>query len=684
MSHCPSSAHNYQPFSQSQKISIGIVVDSAAHPQPYKECQLPNPHVPAENETSNAHNSTVKRNVYQGTLNSLCRVQQAHSLQSAQTEALLEHVVSRKSDVEKEGKMSATDRRSENLSSVHKHASVSVVGALQEQAYTETRSKETLRMNLRQILGTNPFSYDKVDDAKTLSLNCHEIMHEQNVIGDRHSKPRQNSDTIETDSENVSLTTKRPVTRSIARNKAPGARRSRDLKPMSLSCEKEANRDRTGGATKSSGIKPGDLVSIIGLKSTQPAMTVDGKPTPAKEVLSRSATRTPPPHSILNENIEVTVQNVNLNSPAVSEETKLQKSENPAAHEKSEHHESFGFQTLAPQYDCLDGPLLKMRKNALNSPMGLFPGNEKKQNVLQSPSKAGQSFLEDKFLSMSSSATENDSDSLDDTATPHERQTSAQGSSIKEEDDAANGLCTPVRGESDSTEEVSSMKRDIGLVEKPIFFRNKRRCCQDADFDDFSPAFTVPNAGEETDDIFMRAPEAYAEDGLARVISLLGLALEKVKSKMVLATNRRCLDILMSAAEEIHSQLQDAESQIQTDLGKLTRLETSKRKHIEIRIQEQQEQLVAVHEKFKDDIHKYLQDCRGAVEGLETQHVEVKGAIEKQKATHRKLLLQAEAAVENHIVDAQRKVMSVHKMGKRKMQQLKVTVGECLKDIVLG
>ncbi|KAK9747554.1 hypothetical protein RND81_02G000200 [Saponaria officinalis] len=685
MSHCPSSVHNCQPFSQSQKISIGIVVDSAAHPLPTNECELSNAHVPAEKETVHAQRSTVKHNVYQGTFSSSRRVQQTHFVQTAQNDALLEHGVGGKRDVDKEGKMSATDRRSESLSSVRKHASVPVIGVLPEQDNIKTRSKETLRMKLRQILGTHPFSYDKVDDAKTLNLSCHEIMQEQDVMGDHHSKPRQNSDTIETDSDNVSLTTKTPVTGSISRNKAPGAGRARNLKPKTLSCEKQAKQDRTGGATKSSGIKPGDLLPTTDLKNIQPVLTGDGKPTPVKELRLRSSTRTPPPHGFLNENIEVTMQDVNVNySPAISEKNQLLESKNPVAQEKSEQHESFGFETLAPQDDGSNGPLFKMRKKFLNSPTGLFPvNNDKKQHVLGSPSKAGQSILEVKFLPMSSSDTESDSISLDDTATPDERHTSAQGSSI-EEKDADNGLCTPVRGESDSTEEVSSMKREFGLVEKPTFSWNKRRRSQDAELDDFSPAFTIPKAGEETDDIFMEASEANADDGLARVLSLLGLALEKVKSKMALATNRRCLDILMSAAEEIHSQLQDVESQIQTDLGKLTCLETSKRKHLEIKLQEQQEQLMAVYEKFKEDIHKYLQECRGAVEGLETQHVEVKGTVEKQKASHRKLVLQAEAAVENHLVHAQQKIMSVQKTGKKKMQQLKVTVGECIKDVILG
>lgn len=50
------------------------------------------------------------------------------------------------------------------------------------------------------------------------------------------------------------------------------------------------------------------------------------------------------------------------------------------------------------------------------------------------------------------------------------------------------------------------------------------------------------------------------------MVSLLVLALRKVKSKMISVTNKKCSEILVSAAEEIHSHLRSVESQIQTDL----------------------------------------------------------------------------------------------------------------------
>jgi len=45
---------------------------------------------------------------------------------------------------------------------------------------------------------------------------------------------------------------------------------------------------------------------------------------------------------------------------------------------------------------------------------------------------------------------------------------------------------------------------------------------------------------------------------------------------------------------------------------------------------EQQKQLNLIHEKFKEDINQYLQDCRSTLEGMEAHHIELKGTVEKQ------------------------------------------------------
>ncbi|KAF2324989.1 hypothetical protein GH714_022097 [Hevea brasiliensis] len=115
------------------------------------------------------------------------------------------------------------------------------------------------------------------------------------------------------------------------------------------------------------------------------------------------------------------------------------------------------------------------------------------------------------------------------------------------------------------------------------------------------------------------------------VVKLFVLALENFKNKMKSVTRKKSSEILMSVSEDIHLQLQNIESQIQTDVGKLTSISKSKRKRLETRLQEQQEKLKLIHDKFKEDIHQHLHDCKRTVEELEMHHNELKGTVKKQK-----------------------------------------------------
>ncbi|GAB2272244.1 hypothetical protein Dimus_007064 [Dionaea muscipula] len=218
---------------------------------------------------------------------------------------------------------------------------------------------------------------------------------------------------------------------------------------------------------------------------------------------------------------------------------------------------------------------------------------------------------------------------------------------------------------------------DIHLIDKPIHHRNKRlRICQDDIYSEFSPIlFSL----KETDD-GMEASQQTEEDELSRAVTLFGLALEKVKCEIMSAMKKRCLDILASSGEEIHQHLQIVESGIQNDIRKLTTQSKSKRKSLETRFQELQGQLKVIHEKFKEEIDRHLLDCRSSVEELEAEQVELGRAIERQKKSHRKLLLQVEEAVQNHITDVQKKITLVHESGREKMLQLKLAIAECLKD----
>ncbi|CAL1398778.1 unnamed protein product [Linum trigynum] len=169
-----------------------------------------------------------------------------------------------------------------------------------------------------------------------------------------------------------------------------------------------------------------------------------------------------------------------------------------------------------------------------------------------------------------------------------------------------------------------------------------------------------------------------------RVIMLVALAVENYVKKVKAATSSKSAEIMMAVSTEIDQQLQNIKLQTQEDVANLTSISTSKRKRVESGLREQAEQLKKIHEKFEQDIHQCLQNYNLAVEGLESYQNELKGTMKKQKAIHQKSLMQAEETVEKLLVDAQRKIEAVRKMGREKVVQLRYVVAESIKDVFRG
>eukprot|EP00268_Persea_americana_P058296 TRINITY_DN7043_c1_g1_i1.p1 TRINITY_DN7043_c1_g1~~TRINITY_DN7043_c1_g1_i1.p1 ORF type:complete len:816 (+),score=196.54 TRINITY_DN7043_c1_g1_i1:316-2763(+) len=225
-----------------------------------------------------------------------------------------------------------------------------------------------------------------------------------------------------------------------------------------------------------------------------------------------------------------------------------------------------------------------------------------------------------------------------------------------------------------------------GCSKKPPFMlrRNKRLCSQEGvELSEPDPMSPSPKGTEESNG-FKEASEQAQENGLARAVAQFALVLENFKTKMKSQTRQKSSEILTSAADRINLHLRSIESQIQTDVEKFTSLRKSKRKRLESRFQEQQKRLKFMHSKFKEEINHHLQECKSTLEELEAYETELKGNAERQKASQRKLLLQAEEEIEIHLGDAERSIASYHKVAKKKMQELKYVLSECLSEGLLS
>ncbi|KAJ8423751.1 hypothetical protein Cgig2_012606 [Carnegiea gigantea] len=693
MSYCRSSRFNYLPCSQSQKMSIGMVVDSFDKPRfrSTKDAEVSITH--AEREASGHVGPNMKKNFMSfGTVNaaqdcpamiktsqlndnalindnnhvykqastssvvSFREKQTRHPFHLIPNQTVLQPVTGEKIETggtvsRKEGKKnSVAERYGEFACGDEQEVSMPVKDMLHEQPdKMENRCKETLRMKLQEILGTIPSVDKKCDNSRTGEVVANEVMQVQTDGGDAQFKHKQNSDTIETDSEKADKTIRRPVTCLLARKRAPAKSRSVNLKTKSLLRDNEEHqsshvfsfvekymplkssgenlcRSRTEmleNVKQSSGVRPDDMThDIVDVVNIQRVITGDKTVQPEEELLLEGRMMSPQ-HGHQYENLEpeAAMQNKNFHcSPVIKEKDQLQNVECPVSPEVPDHQKSLSSQSPVDDNDNLDSPFLKMAKTVHNS----LVSHQLHRFVQEEGANVTYEF---KF----SPATE------DNTGSSDEEDTYNTIPEPLATENAKNGLLSPEGRVFDSSEEVLSAEKEIGVAKKPLLFQTKRHCSSGVDHSNSSPAVQSPEASESSNDELLEPLENGDEDEFARVVSLLGLALERVKTKMMSATNKRCSDILVSAAEEIHLQLYNAESQIQTDSwfcwyvrGRLTSLSKLKRKHLETRLQEQQEHLKVIYDKFRKEIHQYIQDSRGALEQLEAEHAELKGAIERR------------------------------------------------------
>ncbi|KAL8089177.1 hypothetical protein AgCh_038814 [Apium graveolens] len=276
---------------------------------------------------------------------------------------------------------------------------------------------------------------------------------------------------------------------------------------------------------------------------------------------------------------------------------------------------------------------------------------------------------------------------ISDDEVEHEESPDEKSLPSLKEMDTANILSTPPSSEEDNSESSDEGSSEtetpetITAQQPEILFRPTKRCRIN---EGANATMCNPSSRPNVSGKFYGLPsEMNEENSLARAVSLFAMVLEKVKSKMKSVANKRSAEILESAATEMHLQLQNAESQIQTDVRKLSGIGKTKRRCLETRFQEQQEQLQGIYERFRNEVNMHLEDCRSTFEGLESQQTEFRDIVEKQKASHGKLMLQAEQAIKTQLTDAERRITTVHKSTRQKMLQLRYVITECLKEDVL-
>ncbi|CAN6299485.1 unnamed protein product [Urochloa humidicola] len=173
-----------------------------------------------------------------------------------------------------------------------------------------------------------------------------------------------------------------------------------------------------------------------------------------------------------------------------------------------------------------------------------------------------------------------------------------------------------------------------------------------------------------------QCPENYLTRAFDQLIVVLGRFQTKIKSE----TSKKSSEILAATGEIIRQQLEGVEVQMQADVDKLVNAGKSKRKRLESTFEEQQEKLRILHEKFKEEVDKQLLGCKNSLEDFESYHAELKGVAEKQKSSHKKLLVNAEKTVGAQLNDAEVKIAEVQKRARKRMNGLKYVLKELIAE----
>lgn len=143
-------------------------------------------------------------------------------------------------------------------------------------------------------------------------------------------------------------------------------------------------------------------------------------------------------------------------------------------------------------------------------------------------------------------------------------------------------------------------------------------------------------------------------------------------------TDKRASQILVSASHNIQKQLDKIEGQIQSDLHKHTYLCKTKFREMDSNLEDQNEKLKVLHEKFRNELSQHLQLCQSTLSQIEGEKIELKGIADRQRVSHKKLISQAQEFIQCELTDAEGKITAVRKVGTNHLHLLKRVLGEIL------
>ncbi|KAL0537154.1 hypothetical protein IC582_026124 [Cucumis melo] len=578
---------------------------------------------------------------------------------------------------------------------------------IEDQPNKSENRTETLKMKLWEILGTVSVPNQQRSECENHEQNVDQLITKEIVVQkqDRVVGVKHNSDTIETDSENSGQTLKRPIVRSIARKRSHIFVQSRKSKTplgkkgkhqegnvfvfegVSEGIHVATNRASSKCPRKKSGEKSSKLQPRkIFFPRKEEKIGIFPKPIGIEELMPQEKLSSfreiqgfhssPVNHVI----VELDKRKGFNQLPQMDKTVSLQNIHSPPGHGQQGGIDNALLNKGVDLQSHTESPTFRMKTPVCSSPSST-PKADKVVCESSSPGSA-EGILSTRNISSFRKlrASEDDCDRSDKDDKEIGQSPLKKASVDLTEGVADYGLSDSSSEDAScesSAEDADSSQRDTPFPEigdikkfKSMFHPTKRaRNVENHEFD-----FRGPGESSWPDEIVV----PNEEDGLARVAKLFLSELEKLKSKILSISIEKSSKVLLSVAESIHLQLQNVQSQVQMDMVKLLSFGKSRRKDLEKKFEEQQQQLKRINKKFKEEVNQHLQDCRNALQELEAQQIEFKGIMEK-KTSHRNNLMQVEEEVDLQLKDAQKRVEAIQKSGRGKILQLKQVIEMCLK-----
>nr|KYP57620.1 hypothetical protein KK1_003885 [Cajanus cajan] len=542
---------------------------------------------------------------------------------------------------------------------------------------------ENLRMKLCQILGTTSSPKSRHSDSHARNMDEESFPLEQrlNQKENKSAKTIQNSDTIETDSENPDHTLKRPVTRSLSRKRASSKKKLGKGKcgPSSKSTEKHGEKSifsfeekwierqdafpNDGSLKKKSQRKnyksrqhkicvtENDITDKLHQDTSKADPPLHDGTTFSLGKITRGFIGCLPEYQTKCPQAEKINQEKEFYQPPIVNTDQCGEQEVSENGNQLEYRSNSVIQNVAAKsQDDFPSPTFQFKTPILSFSPNSTPKTGQKANDVNSPASTERTFSLGSIHSLKTlQGSEPDFNGLGEQMQPSVSLSHQRFQVDTFECLALNRKCC-VSVFCHSLLDFRTWKSSkLSFPEKTNLPSQRKK----------SRVFhLIHHLKSETFKDTMKVCHSLNENKYISLLAveLLALELGKLQSKIKSMTNQKSSEILKSVAEEIHLQLQNVHSQIQTDMGKLTNLSKSKRKRLETRFEDQQKQLRLIYSKFKEEVSQHLQDCRSTVEDLEADQTEIKRAMEKQRLAHKKLLSQVEEAVQIQLDDAQRKI----------------------------